>query len=262
MNEAELLFSRILGLSRAEMCLRMRQPLGREVSLRIAAVLRRRGRGEPLPYILGSVEFMGLDFKVGPTVLIPRQETELLVEEALALIRRIGRFDLRVLDLCTGSGCIAVSVAKLSRVAQVDASDISDGALEVARLNARRHKAGVNFIKADLFEGCLFEEGVYDLILSNPPYVAGADIEHLAPEVRQEPRLALEAGREGLDFYSRIAKKAAAYLKEGGYLMLEMGFGQRGAVEDIFEEAGFRAVKFIRDYQGIDRVIILQRKAG
>jgi len=261
MNEAELLFSQVLGLSRAGLYFKRDLPLDKNRSAKIAAVLKRRINGEPLSYILGRTEFMGLDFEVTPAVLIPRAETEILVEEALRIGRGIDGGNLKILDLGTGSGCIAITLAKFLTLARIDAVDISEEALQVARYNALRHGVAVNFRHSDLFEGSAFEPASYDLILSNPPYLATAEIAQLAIEVRREPLLALEAGSDGLDFYRRIAAGAATYLKEKGYLMLEMGFGQSKAVNNIFEQAGnLGVIKVVADYQGIERVIIMQRK--
>ncbi len=262
MNEAELLFSEVLGLSRAGLYLNRALALEKNKSREIAAVLKRRIKGEPLPYILGKAGFMGLDFKVTPDVLIPRQETEILVEEALRIAQGIDGSNLRILDLGTGSGCIAITLAKFLPQAGIDAVDISQEALEVARCNAARHNVRINFIKGNLFDNNICRPSGYDLILANPPYVSGAEIAGLAPEVQQEPRLALDGGNDGLDFYRRIAGEAAVYLKENGYLILEVGFGQAGGVSNIFTQRhDLRIIKVTADYQGIDRVIVMQRKA-
>jgi len=262
MNEAELLFSQVLGLSRPDLYLQRGAVLEKNKSLEVAAVLKRRIAGEPLAYILGKIEFMGLDFKVTPGVLIPRQETEILVEEALRIARGFENGILKILDIGTGSGCIAIALAKNLARARIDAIDISGPALEVAKCNAREHGVAVNFIESDLFENNALRAASYDLILANPPYVVSAEIDQLAIEVRQEPRLALDGGSDGLDFYRRLARKVALYLKEKGYLILEMGLGQSKAVSKIFEESGdLRVIKVNVDYQGIKRVIITQRKA-
>jgi len=262
MNEAELLFSQVLGLSRPDLYLKRNAALEKSKSLEIAEVLKRRINGEPLAYILGKIEFMGLDFKVTPEVLIPRQETEILVDEALRIARGFKKRILTILDIGTGSGCIAIALAKNLAYARIDAIDISPEALKVAQGNAREHEVEVNFVQSNLFENNALKPAGYDLIISNPPYVATSEIDQLAPEVRQEPWLALEAGHDGLAFYRRIACNSARYLKDNGYLMLEMGFNQHEAVRNIFEASDFKVIKVTPDYQDINRVIIMQRKVG
>jgi len=263
MNEAELLFSRTLGLSRTGLYLNSNLKLDRIRSREISMVLKRRIMGEPLAYILGETNFMGLDFKVGPGVLIPRQETEILVEEALRIACGFKNRFSRILDLGTGSGCIAIALAKNLLSCKIDALDICEEALKIAKYNAAKHQVGVNFIRSDLFENIRSGSGRYDLIVSNPPYVTSSEISGLEREVRQEPRLALDAGSDGLNFYRRIAGRVSGYLKEKGYLILELGFGQGKAVTDIFKACGDSSViKIIPDYRGIERVIIIQRKAS
>lgn len=216
----------------------------------------------PVQYIIGGTEFCGLDFVVNEDVLIPRPETELLVETALDIVKRVrlkGQC-LRVLDLCTGAGNIAIALTKGIHDCKIIASDISEGALGVARLNAARH--GVNdrieFIKSDLFEEL---DGKFDIIVTNPPYIAKFDFETLQKEVLSEPGIALDGGEDGLDFYRRIIDGSARYLKRSGYLAMEIGFGQKNKIIDIMEKAGiFKAVEVKKDFNDIDRVIVARWK--
>jgi release factor glutamine methyltransferase len=208
----------------------------------------------PVAYLLNSREFMGLDFYVDRRVLIPRPETELLVCAAAA---RAGLGPSRVLELGTGSGCVAVAVAWHCPRTVVTAADISAEALEVAALNAGRHltEGAVNFILSDLF-GNIPNYESYDIIMSNPPYISWAEYEELDMAVRYEPRLALDGGRDGLDFYRRIAPEAGARLKPRGALMFEIGAGQGAETAAIMGANGFKNIKIEKDLAGHDRIII------
>lgn len=194
------------------------------------AILARRERREPMQYILGSTGFMGLDFHVEPGVLCPRPDTEILCEEAL---RRLAP-GARVLDIGTGSGAIAVSIARLGRDVRVTAVDVSDTALRVASGNAERNGAQVRFVKSDCFAALAGE--TFDMIISNPPYISREEMETLMPEVRMEPELALFGGEDGLDFYRRISREASAYLNKGGCLLFEIGWKQKDAVCSLLRE--------------------------
>jgi len=262
MDEKELLFTGILKCSRTDLYLNKDLILDRRKSWAILAALKRRLRGEPVQYILGNTEFMGLEFKVNPDVFIPRPETEILVETVLRLTRSLGpRVKIPILDLGTGSGCIAIALAKFLPDAKITAIDISDKALGVARQNARLNKVRVKFLKKDLTRSWELEGQDYDLIVSNPPYVSSAKIGGLQPEIRHEPRIALDAGPDGLDFYRIIVRQADLYLKEGGFLIMEMGFGQRQDLENILQEPGnFEIKEVIKDYNYIDRVIVAQKR--
>ena len=194
------------------------------------AIIARREKREPMQYILGSTGFMGLDFHVEPGVLCPRPDTEILCEEAL---KRLAP-GAHVLDIGTGSGAIAVSVAKLGKDVHVTAVDVSDTALRVAGGNAERNGAQVRFVKSDCFAALAGEK--FDMIISNPPYISRTEMETLMPEVRMEPELALFGGEDGLDFYRRISREAGAYLKQGGCLLFEIGWQQKDAVCDLLRE--------------------------
>ena len=211
--------------------------------------LKKRAEHVPLQYIVGETEFMGLKFKVNSSVLIPRQDTETLVEETLKVVQP----GMKVLDLCTGSGCIIISI--LHSVPGVDgcATDISKQALNVARENAKLNDVQVMFEQSDLFDRVA---GVYDVIVSNPPYIASAEILKLMPEVQLfEPQEALDGKEDGLFFYREIASGAKDYLTSGGRLLLEIGYDQGAAVSSLLADAGFTEVRVIRDLARNDRVV-------
>lgn len=266
-RNAELIISHCLETERVT--LYRNNPLISEDSIsRIDELLERRVRREPLQYILGYIEFYGLKIKVGPGVLIPRPETELLVEEAIKLFT-VHRSPFTVLDLCTGSGCLALTLAKEFPEAQVYGTDTSEVAIRYAKENAEINGIiNVTFLKGSLFEpikkmltvhsasgGSLF---TFDLIVSNPPYIRKKDIKDLQIEVKDwEPIEALDGGEDGLDYYRAIVPEARNHLKEDGYLMLELGIGQAGVVKKMAEGAGFVNVSFVKDYSGIERIIIM-----
>lgn len=211
-------------------------------------MLTRRRNHEPVQYITGEQEFCGLSFRVQPGVLIPRPETELLAETVFK-----DAFGKRVLDMCTGSGCIAVTVAKLGTPAFVAASDYSAEALAVAKGNAERLDATVTFFQGDLFENV---EGMYDIIVSNPPYIKSEVIEGLMPEVRKfEPRMALDGTADGLLFYRRICAEAKRFLNPGGRLLFEIGYDQGEEVSEILITEGYVSIEVRKDYAGLDRMV-------
>ena len=213
----------------------------------------RRAAREPLQYILGETEFMGLTFHVEPGVLIPRADTEILVEKALELMRP----GACVLDIGTGSGAIAISLAKLGKSARVTAVDVSDKALEIARKNAESNGVNVEFIKSDCFSALNGRK--YDMIVSNPPYISDDEMRGLMPEVKLEPELALFGGADGLDFYRRISREAPGYLNEGGWLLFEIGWLQKDAVSALVQtEIGEPFA--LRDYGQNWRVVGAQLK--
>jgi release factor glutamine methyltransferase len=275
MTEAEILFSEVLNCKRLSLYFNKDTKLGRDAGFFIARALKKRISGEPLEYILGKAEFMGLEFKVDKNVLIPRPETEILVEAILKIdtnqdTKTPRHQDTRILDIGTGSGCIAISLAKFLPQAQITATDISDKALKVAQENANLNKVAdkIKFIQSDLFESFCsvprtshFVLNYFDLVISNPPYVASEDIDNLEPEVKCQPRVALEAGADGLDFYRRIIVQAPDYLTSGGLLAMEMGYNQKEKIENILQESGnFNIIEIIKDYSNIDRVIIARLK--
>ena len=216
----------------------------------IKKIINRRLMREPLQYILGKWNFMGLDLCVGEGVLIPRPDTEVLVETALDNLHD----GMRILDLCTGTGCILISLLKYSNDCVGTGVDISEQALALAKKNAELTQVDANFVLADLYEGA---SGQYDIIVSNPPYIATAVIDTLEPEVRDyEPHLALDGGEDGLDLVRRIIDEADLHLFPGGKLMLEIGYDQGPKTCSLMEQSGLIDVHCIKDYAGLDRVVV------
>ncbi len=260
MNETEVLFTEVLGCQRHDLYLDKDKILDKEKACLLAETLKRRANGEPLDYILGKTEFMGLEFKVDNRVLIPRADTEVLVEAVIELSKEI-KGEIKILDVGTGSGCIAVSLTKFIPQAFIDAIDISHAALEVAKVNAGLNEVEdrVRFSESDLFRNVEVSSGKYDIIISNPPYIVQKEIKQLSKEVQYEPETALDGGLDGLDFYRRIIKESRSYLKSEGLLALEIGFGQRKCIENILQEYEyFNIIKVIKDYNNIDRVLVAQ----
>ena len=212
--------------------------------------VKRRLAHEPLQYIIGEWDFMGLTFKVSPDVLIPRQDTETLAEEAERLIRKRGYKTL--LDVCTGSGCIGISLQKRTGI-ETALSDISPKAAAIAKTNAEINGASCRIEQGDLFEAFFGEK--FDIITINPPYIPTDTVQTLAKEVKREPMLALDGGADGLDLYRRIAESFAEHLNEGGTLLLEIGFDQGESVPVLFRGAEGISVKVLKDLCGLDRVV-------
>ena len=265
--DAELLLARALGAGRPFIIAHRDAAVAPGQAARFRAMLSRRARREPLAYITGEKEFYGYAFLVNRAVLIPRPETEFLVEAALDAVagpdRHAGGSAGKsvIIDVGTGSGCVAVSVAKELEKRSVGhriyALDISARALVVARRNIRRHNAGGNVtpVKSDLF-AALPAAVRADAVVSNPPYVERAAIDGLQPEIgRYEPRLALDGGDDGLDFYRKIVPAAKKRVKKNGALILEIGDGQETGVSALLEEHGFIAARTVNDYSGVSRVI-------
>ncbi len=219
-------------------------------------LIEKRAAHIPLQHLTGNQEFMGINFKVNENVLIPRQDTEILVEEVIKYINSQER-KVKVLDMCTGSGCIAISIDKLCDNAQVVGADISKKALEIAEINNKENSAGVDFIESDLFENI---RECFDVIVSNPPYIESEKIEKLMPEVRDfEPRIALDGTKDGLEFYRNICNNLSRYLKEQGAVFFEIGYNQGSSISKILNEQGFEKVKVIKDYSQNDRVVFALR---
>ena len=211
--------------------------------------IEQRAQHVPLQHILGYQDFMGLRFHVNEHVLIPRQDTEILVEEAMRYLHD----GMRILDLCTGSGCILLSLLHYSNDCEGTGVDISKEALQVAALNAELLGIKADFLKSDLYEKVT---GKFDLLVSNPPYIERKVIPTLMEEVREyDPYIALDGGEDGLDFYRRIIGGAQDYLKRGGQILMEIGSGQAQAVSELLREAGFKEIDVCRDFAGLDRVV-------
>lgn len=248
--DAELLLADLLGVGRAYLFARPEGGVGGDVVHEFLRRLERRLKREPLAYILGRAEFYGLEFSVTPDVLVPRPETEVLVEAVLA------KEPATVADIGTGSGCIAVAAAVNLPHARVWATDISEGALRIAYENAQRHRLAdrVQFLHGDLLQPLAGLR--FDVVASNPPYVAESERLSLQPEVRDwEPVHALFTGEDPLQFHRRLSAEAHFHLREGGWLILEVGMGQAEAVATLLEEAGYRQVRILNDLAGIGRVV-------
>jgi len=254
--DAEVLLAHVLGCDRVRLVIESDRPLGKEELAGYRALHQRRRAGEPIAYLVGVREFYGRPFRVDARVLVPRPETELLVEVALARTRHVS-LSARVLDLCTGSGCVAVTLALERPTARVEASDISEEALVVARDNALRLGASrVAFFQSDLFAGLSDRSRWFDLVTANPPYIAEPDMETLPVDVRSyEPHLALRAGADGLAVVRRIVDEAPLYLASEGVLAMEVGAGQAPAVRALLEEKHYRDVEVARDYARHERVV-------
>ena len=211
--------------------------------------VQKRAEHIPLQYIIGEQEFMGLRFKVNSNVLIPRQDTETLVEQVLKIVKP----GMKVLDLCTGSGCVLISVLKNAPELTGMGSDISKTALLVAKENAKLHEVDAEWVRSDLFDNIT---ETFDVIMANPPYIPTGEILSLMPEVRDfEPENALDGGADGLDFYRKIAGQVKDYLNPGGYVYMEIGCDQGEAVSELMRNAGFTEVEVIKDLARNDRVV-------
>lgn len=253
-DEAELdaryILEYITGLNSAQYFIHSEDIIEKNKAEEFFRLIERRSKRIPLSYVIGTRDFFGLTFKVDENVLIPEQETELLVEEVIK--HSEGK---SVLDMCTGSGCIAISIALFGKPSKVAASDISEKALEVARENAKSLKAGeISFIQGDMFENVTDK---FDIIVSNPPYIETGEIDELMPEVRDYiPGLALDGDIDGLKFYRIISKEAVKKLNKNGRIFYEIGYNQSRAVASILLENGFTDVKIMKDYSGLDRIVM------
>jgi release factor glutamine methyltransferase len=267
--DAELLTLHAAGIDRLT-AYRENPEIDKTRLARVRRLARRRASGEPVQYIIGHLDFLGLKIEVGKGVLIPRPETELLAEEAIKTVRseELGvrskekdtshltpHTSLKILDLCTGTGCIALAIAREIRDAEVYGTDVSKAALRYAKKNA-----AINGIRnARFIQGSLFapvENMLFDLIVSNPPYIRTLDIEGLQREIREwEPVSALDGGPDGLDFYREIFPGAAGHLKERGAVIVELGFDQAEDVTKIARQSGFSSIDIRKDYAGIERIL-------
>ena len=253
--KARLLICFVLGGRKEELILKLEDELEEKSEKIFFECIDKVKQGMPVQYITNKQEFMGLNFFVNENVLIPQPDTEILVEETM----KIAKSGFKLLDLCTGSGAIAIALCKNLKDKDIDmyASDISGGALEVARKNAESNNVEINFIQSDVFKQ--INENSFDIIVSNPPYIENDVIESLSNEVKHEPFIALAGGDDGLDFYRRIAKEARGHLKDDGFLCLEIGYTQKGSVSNILEQNGYKEIKCIKDLGNNDRVIICKK---
>jgi release factor glutamine methyltransferase len=248
--EAQVLLAHVLHCTRVQLYTNFDRPLDPAELAGYRDLIKRRLGGEPVAYLVGEQEFWSLPFFVDASVLIPRRDTETLVEVALRFARE--RRVARIADLCTGSGAVAIALAKECPDAEVIATDVSADALAVARANVAQHAAG----RVTLLEGDLTAPlgGTFDVIVSNPPYVTKAEMARLAPDVRREPALALDGGADGLEVIRRLVGQARAFLSPGGLLAIEHGWEQGTAVRALFETAGLGAVATVNDLAGRERV--------
>jgi len=272
-READLIISHCLGINRV-MLYKDNPQISEDIIPMIDELLTRRSKREPLQYVIGYTEFHGLKIKVGSGVLIPRPETELLAEEAIKTVtgykinppllpfNKGGMGGFKILDLCTGTGCLALALAREFPDAQVYGTDTSEIAIGYAKENAGLNGIkNVKFIKGSLFEPFKGSADTFDLIVSNPPYIRRGDIKSLQAEIKDwEPVEALDGGEDGLDYYRIIIPEAKNYLKGYGCLMLELGISQADAVKQMAKNAGFQNISLIKDYAGIERILILKRE--
>ena len=250
-SDSRLIFEYIAGIDRVKLTLDGDMELEPDVEEKLKEALDKRLTHMPVQYITGYQNFMGLEFKVTKDVLIPRMDTETLVEEVL----RLSLSNVRVLDLCTGSGCILLSILKYVYGSSGVGVDISDGALRVAGANSEALGIDSTFIKSDMFESIPRDER-FDIIVSNPPYIKSNVIETLMSEVKDyEPMSALDGSADGLRFYRIIADRAPEFLNKGGMLFVEIGYDQGEEVSALITEAGFTDVQVIKDLSGLDRVV-------
>ena len=285
--DAGMLLTYAGGMNRAGLLTERNSPIPDPVLMHYRELTGRRIKREPLQYILGTWEFMGLDFEVSPACLIPRQDTELLVLKAYEAYRGLNKgaccdgnkdgcapaepraeLNCRLLDICTGSGCVIISLAKLiaddrSRKVCFEGTDISEEALELAGRNAARHGTDIHFHGSDMFGTLDCEGAEYDIITANPPYIETDEIKKLNPELWEyEPMVALDGGKDGLRPYRTIAEEAPAHLKPDGVLLMEIGDTQGQQVKALMEQAGFGQVTIHKDLAGLDRVVECRGKAS
>lgn len=251
----------VMGISRTQYLINSMDKIDSGKLAEYAELINKRAEHIPLQHITGIVNFYGREYKVNANVLIPRQDTEILVEEVMKLTNS----ESRVLDMCTGSGCIIISLAASGHTSEngAVAIDISDDALKVADYNKKYNNADyIKLIKSDMFsssecEQYKNEDNRFDVIVSNPPYIPTKDIDELSEEVRlHDPVLALDGYTDGLKFYKAITKQSVNYLKENGYLCYEIGYNQAEDVRNIMEQCGYSGIKVIKDLAGLDRVVI------
>jgi len=259
--DAETLLLHLIGKNKAWLMAHANDEFAGCTAIRYASMLERRRKGEPIQYITGQTEFYGLHFFITPDVLIPRPETEHLVEKALELA--VAFDHPRIIDIGTGSGAIPIALAHNLPHARITATDISISALALAQENAKRNGVAICLLQGDLLAP-VAQAGAdpeqFDIIVSNPPYVSAADRDWLSVEVREyEPALALFAGVDGLEVYRRLIPQAFTALTPGGFIALEIGYGQQPAIDSLLIDAGFSDIQFTPDLQGIPRVAVARR---
>ena len=273
-RDCKILYCYMMDIPFSKIILEYQQVLQDRLCDKYFELIDRRSKGEPVQYIMGSQEFMGLEFIVNENVLIPRQDTETLVEDALEIINTgtlrgedmdVKRKEWDILDLCTGSGAIGVSLARIANKVNVTCSDISEGAIKVAKENAQKHGVtkSVKFEQGDLFKPFSkpFRKQKFDMIISNPPYIKSSVIPTLQKEVcEHEPLSALDGGESGLDFYERIVSGVGSHLRKGGVLLLEIGYDQGEAVSGLLSRNGdFTSIRVLKDLANRDRIVFAKK---
>lgn len=252
--KVRLILSHFMNVEKNYLITHDDEELSNEIEEKYKQGIEKLSKDVPLQYITNTQEFYGMKFKINENVLIPRYDTEILIEETLKLAKDQDK----ILDMCTGSGIIAITLAKNVEKANVFACDISLEALRVAKENNELHNANVKFINSNLFEN--IEEKNFDIIVSNPPYITEKEMQELENQVKKEPELALYGGVDGLDFYRKITENAKEYLKKEGLLIFEIGYKQKEDVSKILIENKFKNIKCVKDLQGLDRVIIGEKE--
>ena len=257
--KVRLLLSNLLGKNKEYLLIHDMEELKKDVEEAFWNGIARLKLGEPIQYIIGKQEFYGLDFFVNKNVLIPQPDTEILVVETLENIKQyFYSKNIKILDLCTGSGAIAISIKKnvdkyCGQTNEIWASDISHEALSIAEINSEKNNVEINFIESDLFNNI---NERFDVIVSNPPYIETNVIHNLPVEVQNEPKLALDGGEDGLEFYRTIAKEAPNFLNSEGIVLVEIGYNQKDEVIRIFEENNYKEIYSKKDYSGNDRIVV------
>ena len=273
-RDCKILYCYMMDIPFSKIILEYQEVLQDRLCDKYFELIDRRSKGEPVQYIMGSQEFMGLEFIVNENVLIPRQDTETLVEDALEIINTgtlrgedmdVRRKEWDILDLCTGSGAIGVSLARIANKVNVTCSDISEGAIKVAKENAQKHGVAksVKFEQGDLFKPFSkhFRKQKFDMIISNPPYIKSSIIPTLQKEVcEHEPLSALDGGESGLDFYERIVSGVGSHLRKSGVLLLEIGHDQGEAVSGLLSRNGeFTSIRVLKDLASRDRIVFAKK---
>lgn len=260
--KVSLLLQYVLSQTKQELIIKSEKTVEKDKINEFENYIQKIINGTPVQYITHKQQFMGLEFYVDENVLIPQPDTEVLVEETIKIIEKLNlkveNNNAKILDLCTGSGAIAVSIAHICKNTKVTATDISSKALEVANKNANNNNVKIKFIKSDLFKK--MENELFDIVVSNPPYIETNIIKTLSKEVQLEPHIALNGGKDGLEFYKKILNQAHKYLKQGGYLLLEIGYNQGDTVKKLSHtNLKLITTEPIKDFSGNNRVIIFQK---
>lgn len=259
---AELLLAHILNARRIDIYVQFERILSPDERNAYRNLIQRRAQREPVQYILGETEFMGFPFKVSPAVLIPRPDTEILVDSVVEYIKSLKDQRKTMLDIGAGSGCIAVSLAKIFPGSEMWAIEKSPAALAIAKENAAINDVSIRFVEGDFFEHCSDFNIRFDIIVTNPPYISSSDWEKLQPEVRRyEPRDALYGGENGTEFFRRLIPATEEILKPGGSIFLETGYDQARIVAGLLQKAGYQT-ELRRDYSDIERVVIARRNSS